>query len=186
MGGRSAADFTTIEVWTRSGLVTYYILVIMRLSTRRVEIAGVTTNPDSAWVQQVGRNLIDCCDGFLVDMRYLLLDRDQKFLPLRGVLENTEPKVILLPPRSPNLNAEIERYMRTLKSECLSKLIFFGERSLGRALKEFNTHYHKERNHQGLGNNIIELSVADIPVHGNVQSRERLGGLLRYYHRDAA
>ncbi len=105
----SAADFTTIEVWTRSGLVTYYILVIMRLSTRRVEIAGVTRNPDSVWVQQVGRNLIDCCDGFLVDMRYLLLDRDQKFLPLRGVLQNTEPKVILLPPRSPNLNAHIER-----------------------------------------------------------------------------
>jgi putative transposase len=99
----SAADFTSVEVWTGKGLVTFYVLVVMKLSTRRVEIAGVTTNPDGAWVQQVGRNLTDYDDGFLKDTKYLLLDRDTKFCPLRGVLESTDTKVVLLPPRSPNL-----------------------------------------------------------------------------------
>ncbi len=100
-----AADFTCVEVWTRWGLETYYVLVVMKLSTRRVEIAGITTNPDAAWIQQMGRNLIDCYDGFLLGTKYLLLDRDTKFLPLTGVLEDTETNVVLLPPRSPNLNA---------------------------------------------------------------------------------
>jgi putative transposase len=99
----SAADFTSVEVWTGKGLVTFYVLVVMKLSTRRIEIAGVTTNPDGAWVQQVGRNLTDYDDGFLKDTKYLLLDRDTKFCPLRGVLESTDTKVVLLPPRSPNL-----------------------------------------------------------------------------------
>jgi putative transposase len=100
-----AADFTSVEVWTRGGLVTFYVLVVMKLSTRRVEIAGVTTNPDAAWVRQIGKNLTDYEDGFLLDTRYLLLDRDTKFLPLRDVLESTDTEVVLLPPRSPNLNA---------------------------------------------------------------------------------
>jgi transposase InsO family protein len=136
-----AADFTTIEVWTTRGLVTFYILVVMRLSTRRIEIAGVTPNPNAAWMQQVGRNLTDCCDGFLNGTRYLLLDRDTQFLPFRGVLQSTDTKVVLLPPRSPNLNAHVERYMRSMKSECLRKLIFFGEQSLRKALTEFTEHY---------------------------------------------
>jgi transposase len=137
----AAADFTTVEVWTTKGLVTFYILVAMRLSTRRVEITGVTRNPDASWVQQAGRNLTDCHDGFLKDTRYLLLDRDTKFLPLRGLLESTDTEVVLLPPRSPNLNSQIERYMKSMKSECLNKMIFFGEKSLRRALAEFGTHY---------------------------------------------
>jgi len=142
-----AADFTTIEVWTTRGLVTFYILVVMHLSTRRVEIVGVTPNPNAAWMQQAGRNLTDCYDGFLNNTRYLLLDRDTKFLPFRGVLESTDTKVVLLPPRSPNLNAHVERYMRSMKSECLSKFIFFGQKSLRKALTEFSAHYHGERNH---------------------------------------
>ncbi len=76
----------------------------MRLSTRSVEIAGVTPNPDAAWVQQMGRNLIDCYDGFLLDTRYVLVDRDTKFLPFRGVLEGSDTKAVVLPPKSPNLN----------------------------------------------------------------------------------
>ena len=181
-----AADFTCVEVWTRWGLETYYVLVVMKLSTRRIEIAGITTNPDAAWVQQMGRNLIDCYDGFLLNTKYLILDRDTQFLPLAGVLENTETNVILLPPRSPNLNAFVERYMRTMKSECLNKMIFFGEKSLRRALKEFAEHYHTERNHQGLENNIIDFQGETDSTSGPVQCRERLGGMLSYYYRDAA
>lgn len=119
-------------------------------------------------------------------MRYLLLDRDQKFLPLRGVLKNTDTDIVVLPPRSPNLNAHIERYMRTMKSECLCKLIFFGEQSLRKALTEFTTHYHTERNHQGITNTIIDPDASVGHAQGDVQCRERLGDLLRYYHRDAA
>ncbi len=181
-----AADFTTIEVWTSRGLVTFYILVVMRLSTRRVEIAGMTPNPNAAWVQQAGRNLTDCYDGFLLETRYLLLDRDTKFLAFRGVLESTDTKVVLLPPRSPNLNAHIERFMRSMKSECLGKFIFFGEKSLSRALTEFAEHYHSERNHQGIGNNIITPGEEVGRTRGEIQCRDRLGGMLRYYRRDAA
>ena len=181
-----AADFTTVEVWTRWGLTTYYVLVVMKLSTRRIKIAGITTNPDAAWVQQMGRNLTDCYDGFLNDIRYLLLDRDTKFEPFRGVLESTDTKVVLLPARSPNLNAHIERYMRSMKDECLNKMIFFGEKSLRRALSEFEAYYHTERNHQGIGNNIINPGAEVGRTNGDVQHRERLGGMLSYYYREAA
>ncbi len=181
-----AADFTTIEVWTLRGLVTFYILVAMRVSTRQVEIVGVTTNAEAAWVQQAGRNLIDYEDGFLRNIRYLLLDRDTQFLPLRGVLEGSDTKVVLLPPKSPNLNAHVERYMRTMKSECLTKMIFFGEDSLRRALSEFVAHYHGERNHQGLGNCLIAPEEEVGRMEGDIHRRERLGGMLNYYYREAA
>lgn len=89
-----SADFTTVEVWTPWGLETYYILAVMKLSTRKVEIAGITPNPDGAWMQQMGRNLMDCYDGFLLDTRYLILDRDTKFLPMCGVLEAEDIEVV--------------------------------------------------------------------------------------------
>jgi len=104
----------------------------------------------------------------------------------QGVLESTATKVVLLPPKSPNLNAHIERYMRSMKSECLERMVFFGERSLRRTLAEFVKHYHQERNHQGLGNRLIEPSVEVGRVEGEVACRSRLGGLPRYYYREAA
>jgi hypothetical protein len=158
----------------------------MKLSTRRIEIDGVTPNSDTAWMQQMGRNLTDCYDGFLNDIRYLLLDRDTIFLPFSGTLEGTDTEVVLLPPRSPNLNAFVERYMRSMKSECLNKMIFFGEDSLRRALAEFTEYYHHERNHQGLENNIIDFREEGGSTDGPVQRRERLGGMLSYYYRAAA
>jgi putative transposase len=107
----AAIDFTTVEVWTRSGLPTFYVLVAMRLNTRRVEIAGVTESPDGDWVRQVARNLT-ACGGFLDGASHLLIDRDTKFLRLRTYLEGmTDTDVVLLPPKSPNLNAHLERYM---------------------------------------------------------------------------
>ena len=158
----------------------------MRLSTRQVEIVGVTAHPNSAWVQQAARNLTDCEAGFLRDSRYVLIDLNPKFCTFRGVLEGTDTKAVLLPPRSPNLNAHIERFMRSLKSESLHRMVFFGERSLRRALSEYVTHYHGERNHQGLGNTLIEPTLEAGQTEGSVVCRNRLGGLLRYYHREAA
>jgi transposase InsO family protein len=168
-------------------LVTYYILFVIGLKSRRVEIAGVTTNPNTAWVTQVARNLTDHEDGFLRHASYLILDRDSSFLPLRKYLTDYTPvQPVVLPPRSPNPNAYAERFARTIKSECLDRMIFFSERSLRRALSEFVKHYHAERNHQGLENRLIEPDRRVGAVSGDVRCRERLGGLLRYYHRDAA
>lgn len=183
----AATDFTTCEVWTAKGLVTFYILFVIELKTRRVQIAGVTATPDAAWMKQVARQLTNEEDGFLRNSTHLILDRDTKFLPLRDYLEqHTSTKPVLLPPRSPNLNAYAERFCRSLKSECLDRMIFFGEASLRRALSSFSDHYHRERNHQGLRNRIIEPGDEVGQIAGTIQCRERLGGLLRYYYRDAA
>ncbi|MFT5410149.1 MAG: putative transposase [Verrucomicrobiales bacterium] len=182
LGRRALMELTTIEVWTRDGLTTLYILVAMCLKTRCVEIAGVTANPDGIWTEQMARNLT-ASRGFIDGASHLLIDRDTKFQQLRTYLNDmTDTDVVLLPPRSPNLNAHLERYMRSMKSECLNRMIFFGRRSLERALEEFVTHYHTERNHQGLGNRIIDPGEEI----GDVECRERLGGMLRYYHREAA
>ncbi len=130
-----ATDFTTIEVWTKGGLVTFYVMVVMHLKTRKVEIAGVTPNPNAVWMKQVCRNLYDFDDGFLRNASHVIMDRDGAFLAFRNFVENnTDTDIALLPAKSPNLNAYVERFMRTLKSECLSRMIFFGERSLRRGL----------------------------------------------------
>jgi transposase InsO family protein len=183
----AAIDFTTTEVWTQHGLVTFFVLVVMQLKTRRVEIAGITASPYSAWIRQMGRNLTDPQDGFLRNSTHILMDRDTKFLPLRDFMEtSTEIETILLPPKSPNCNAHLERFMLSLKSEALERMIFFGEASLRNALAEFTAHYHTERNHQGLDNNLIDSGNEVGRITGTIECRERLGGLLRYYHRRAA
>jgi putative transposase len=183
----AAIDFTTTEVWTMHGLVTTFILVVMNLKTRRVQIAGVTAHPDGAWVQQMGRNLTDAEDGFLLNHSHILIDRDTKLMPFRGYLKaHTKIEPVLLPPRSPNCNAHVERFMVSLKSECVDRMIFFSETQLRKALREFELHYHEERNHQGLDNLLIDPGDDVGGSTGTIECRERLGGLLRYYHRRAA
>ena len=182
-----AIDFTTVEVWTTRGLVTYYLLFVMEVATRRVHFAGCTPNPDGPWMAQIARNLTDAEGGFLLGTRYLLMDRDAKFCStFREFLRSEGVEVVLLPPKSPNLNAHLERFHRSLKWECLERMIFFGETSLRNAVRHFLEHYHVERNHQGLDNRLIEPGHEVGQSQGNVQCRERLGGLLRYYYRDAA
>jgi len=182
-----AVDFTTIEVWTKGGLVTFYLLFIMELKTRRVHFAGCTPNPDETWMKQIARNLTDAEDGFLYGKRYLLMDRDTKFCPVfKDTLDGENIKPLLLPAKSPNLNSHLERFHRSIKEECLRKMIFFGEQSLRAAVGQYLLHYHAERSHQGLGNAIIEPNERIGVAIGHVQCRERLGGLLRYYYREAA
>jgi transposase InsO family protein len=183
----AAVDFTTIEVWTRDGLVTIYLLLAMEVATRRVHFAGCTTNPNEAWMKQIARNLTDSHDGFLLGSRYLLMDRDAKFCAVfRFILLQVDVHPVRLPARSPNLNAHMERFMRSLKDECLRRMIFFGETSLRRAILQFVDHYHQERNHQGLANRLIEPGDEVGRGREEVRCRERLGGLLKYYYRDAA
>jgi putative transposase len=182
-----AIDFTTIEVWTKGGLVTYYLLFVMEIATRRVHFAGCSLSPDEAWMMQIGRNLTDTFDGFLNDKRYVLMDRDGKFCPaFRAMLKDENIQPVQLPPRSPNLNAHLERFHRSLKEECLNRMIFFGEKSLRNAIDTFLDHFHTERNHQGLANRVIEPGEEINRRDGEVLCRERLGGMLRYYYREAA
>jgi transposase InsO family protein len=183
----AAIDFTTIEVWTKGGLVTYYLLFVMEAATRRMHFAGCTPNPNEPWMKQVARNLTDMEDGFVNGTRYILMDRDGKFCEaFRKVLEDAGTEPVILPARSPNLNAHVERFMRSIKDECLSRLIFFGEEMLRNAVREFLEHYHRERNHQGLGNVILQPGDEVGRIAGKIECRERLGGLLNYYYRDAA
>ena len=173
----AAIDFTTVEVWPKGGLVTYYLLFVMELKTRRVHFAGCTTSPNEQWMKQTARELTNFDDGFLNGKRYLLMDRDGKFCTaFREILEAEGVEPLRWPPRSPNLNAHLERFFGSLQWECLNRMIFFGERSLRNAIRQFLVHYRGERNHQGLP----ERSDGDI------HCRERLGGMLRYYYREAA
>ena len=184
----AATDFFTAEVWTKSGLVTYYVLFFIHLATRRVHIAGITPYPDGQWMTQVARNVTMADVGFLSSSRYLIHDRDTKFcLAFQRTVEAVGIKTVILPARSPNLNSFAERWVKSVKDECLSKLILFGERSLRLALKHYVTHHHHERNHQGKANLLLfPASEQTHRVERPVRCRERLGGLLKYYHREAA
>jgi putative transposase len=152
----AASDFFAVEVWSWSGLVTYYVLFVMELATRRVCIAGITKHPDTPWMLQMARQLTDGMDGILLDKRYVILDRDTKYCQaFRDFLKREGIAVIRLPPRSPNLNAHAERWMRGVRDECLSRLIPIGQGMLRRALRAYGAYFHQERNHQGLGNVLI-------------------------------
>jgi putative transposase len=143
-----ASDFLTVEVYRLRGLTTYYVLFFIELKTRVVTIAGVSTNPNTAWMMQMGRNVLDCEAEMMQAGRKLIIDRDSKYCSeFRQMVADAGCKVIRLPPRAPNLNAYAERFVGSIKSECLNRLIFFGEASLLRALSEYEAHYLEERNH---------------------------------------
>ena len=138
-------------------------------------------------MKQIGRNLTDPIDGFLLGIRYLIMDRDAVFTAdFRSFLKQEGVKAVRLPARSPNLNAYAERFVRTIREGCLNRMIFFGEDSFRRAINEFLVYYHHERNHQGLGNRLIDPQEQVGATDGSVECRERLGGLLRYYYRQVA
>src|SRR5437868_5342940 len=145
-----ATDFFTAEVWTLGGLVTYYVLFFIHLGSRRVQVAGVTPHPNEAWIVQVARNVTMEEWGFLAPGQYLIHARDTKFCAaFQQIIDEAGVERVVLPPRSANLNAYAERWVRSVKEECLARLILFGEATLCRTLNEYIEHYHHERNHQG-------------------------------------
>ena len=183
----AGTDFFTVEVVSLRGLVTYYVLFFIHLESRRVDIAGITIHPDERWMQQMARNVTMEGCGALRDCRYLLHDRDTKYThSFRAIIASGQVEPLALPARSPNLNAYAERWVRSVKEECLSKVILVGERSLRRALSEYVEHFHAERNHQGKGNVLLFPRDTEIRREQPVRCRERLGGLLRYYHQEVA
>jgi putative transposase len=145
----------------RRPCVTYHVLFFLNLESRRVTLAGMTRHPTEAWMLQMARN-VDETSGCLCNHRYLLHDRDAKFCAA-----------------APNLNAFAERWVRSVKEECLSKLVLFGESSLHRALNEFIANFHSERNHQGKGNVLLFPCSTTTTTRRKLHCRERLGGLLQ-------
>jgi len=182
-----AADFFTVEVWTRRGLQRFLVLFFVDLSTRKVEIGGMASTANGLWMSQIGRNVTDTVDGILTGKRYLIHDRDPLFTAeFLGMLGDVGVQSVKLPPQSPNLNAVAERFVGSIKESCLDRLILFGEAGLRKAVQNFILHYHAERNHQGKGNQLLFPRAAEFPQQGTVRCQERLGGLLKYYHREAA
>ncbi len=182
-------DFFSVEVLTLRGLVTYYVLFFIHLDSRKVEIAGMTPHPNEAEMKQIARNVTMDEWGFLGNCRYLIHDRDTKFCQsFRDIIESGDVKPLRLPARSPNLNAFSERWVKSVKEECLSRLILFGESSLRNSLREYLAHYHGERNHQGKDNILLFPIGRKARNHGGdaIGCHERLGGLLKYYQREAA
>jgi transposase InsO family protein len=186
-GAIAATDFFSVEVLTRSGLIRYFVLFVIDLKSRRVEIAGIIQQPEKEWMKQIARNLTDCDDGFLNGSRHLIHDRDPLFTrSFRAILKSSGIETVKLPARSPNLNAYAERFVRSIKSECLAQIIPLGEEHLRRAVKDYTEHYHIERNHQGLDNRLVEERQGVVDMNSAVVRQERLGGILNYYERRAA
>ena len=182
----AATDFFTVEVWTRTGLRRYMVLFFMDLSTRRVEIAGISAIANGFWMGQRARILTDAVDGLLKGKHYLIRDRDPLFTAeFLSTLAQAGTKSVKLPPRSPNLNSYAARFVRSIREGCLDRMILFGEEALRTAVREFVAHYHLERNYQGIGNVLIMPDPDVANREGPIQCRSHLGGLLNYSDRAA-
>ncbi len=181
-----ACDFLSVRSWTRSGLKDLYLLIFIHIESRRVIVSNATLHPTAQWVQQQARNF--CIDveeqGFTA--RYLIRDRDRKFTSMfDSILKAQGIEMCPLPVRSPNLNAFVERFIQTLKIECLSRFVIFGEKHLNYLTREFIDYYHRQRPHQSKGNEPL-IPSGTPPSEGDIASEDRLGGLIKHYHRKAA
>ena len=184
-GAVAGADFFTTEVWTATGLVTYYTFFVIDLASRGVRILGSTPHPDAVFMQQMARTLVFADDGPLARHRILICDRDAKWsLTVRTYLQEAGVQVAQTPFRAPNANAHAERFVRSIKEECLDRLVPLGERHFRRAIAEYVAHDLSERPHQGRGNDRLYPDDRGRPE-GPIRRRPRLGGILNYYVRAA-
>jgi transposase InsO family protein len=184
-GAIAGADFFTTEVWTWRGLVTFYTVFVIDLASRRVQIVGSTPYPNDLFMRHISCTLTAAEIGLLCHHRVLICDRDRKWNgEVRQLLADTGIEMVMTPVRAPNANAYAERFVRSIKEECLDRIIPIGERHFRRPLTEFVAHYHHERNHQGLGNVLID-GDPEKKTGRRIRCYHRLGGLLTYYERAA-
>ena len=178
-----ACDFFTVETIS---LRRFYVLFFIELGSRRVHLAGCTTNPSGAWVTQQARNL--GFTGLFERMRFLIHDRDSKFTAAFDEVFRSEGiKVIHTPIRAPQANAYAERFVRSIRAECLDWLLILGRRHLERVSRVYTAHYNRERPHRGLALLPPEpANAAGPPTAGKIERRDRLGGLIHEYYRAAA
>jgi transposase InsO family protein len=181
-----ACDFFTLELLVKRKLVRCTVFFVIELATRKVFFAPVQLQPDGAYMKQVARNLTDMEEGFLKGKRYLIHDRDPLYRTegFHDILKQSGIKPVILPARSPDLNCYAERFVKSVKSECLDHLILSSVEQLEYVLRQYEDHYHHERIHQSLGK-IIEPKHKTDPT-AEIVCIERLGGLLKSYHRLAA
>jgi transposase InsO family protein len=180
-GAIAGADFFTTEVWTWRGLVTFYTVFVIDLASRHVRILGTTPHPEETFMRQTVRTLT-MADAESCDV--MICDRDTKWsAAVRDRLNEAGIQIVQTPYQAPNANAHAERFVRSIKEECLDRTILLGERHFRRAVTEFIAHYHGERNHQGLENALIERPPT--LSGGRIHRQQRLGGLFNYYRRAA-
>lgn len=186
-----ATDFFSKRVWSMQGLVNVFVLFFIHIGSRRVHIAGMTTNPDKAWMSQQARNMEVFFSKQLTPPKYLILDNDTKFTSdFEGILKAQGVRSIYIGPRAANMNAHAERFILSIQSECLDHFVVFGQDHFRHIIDCYVAHYHEERPHQGLSNRPLTQSGEDSEIivafpSGEVVCEERLGGLLKHYHRAA-
>jgi putative transposase len=185
-----ACDFFSVETLGAFGTVRYMVFFVIEVKSRAVQIAGVRIAPDGDWMKQIARNLLDPADGFLRHASHLIHDRDPVFTDAwTALLQTGGVKCVPIPAQSPNCNPHAERFVRSVRTECLDHFVIFGECHLRHLIKEFMWHYLTERHHQGIGGQIIMSKASpsnDNATLGAIGCRSRLGGLLNYYYREAA
>jgi putative transposase len=189
-----ACDFFTKKVWTVRGLVEYYILFFIHIETRQVHIVGMTPNPDGIWMAQQARNLsMFFAEQGMHFPTHIILDRDTKFTKVfKSILEYDGIEFREIPPLSPNLNPFAERWVQSVKRECLDHFIVFGEGHLQHLLREYVSYFHQFRPHQGIGNVLLsQRDQSEVPIEATISidemvCHELLGGLLKHYERKAA
>jgi putative transposase len=185
-----ACDFFTKKVWTTRGLVDVFVLFFMHIGSRRVYVSGMTPNPDRAWMVQQARNMAIILGDQSQPARYLLRDFDGKFpVEFDAVLASSGTKVKKVGPFAPNLNAFAERWVRSIREECLNHFVVFGEEHLRHLITQYLTFYNQFRPHQRKDN--LPLTGLDPPealavAADEICCDERLGGLLKHYYRRAA
>jgi len=185
-----ACDFFAVETLGVFGAVRHMVFFVMKLKTRKVHIVGIRITPDDAWMKQLARSLLDCCDGFLRNATHLIQDRDPLFSKAWcTMLGDDGVKCVRIPHHSPNCNPFAERFVRSIRNECLNHFVILGERHLRHLVREYVDHYNAERFHQGLGGRLV--TTPDEPGNDNgvsdvIHRHKRLGGVLNFYHRNAA
>jgi transposase InsO family protein len=164
-------------VLTVGGLARYFVFFAIDLKTRAVTIAGISKQPDGPWMAQMARKMTDAVEGFLKDSTKLIVDRDPLYTAQSAAMLGAEGVELLrLPARSPNLSAYAERFVLSIKSECLRNVIPLGEAHLRTLVREYVEHYHGERNHQGLENLIPFPIAAPMPANGTSRGESGSGG----------
>jgi transposase InsO family protein len=186
-GGMLACDFLTVET---VGLTRLYVLFVVELDRRRVHLAGITAHPTGAWVTQAARNLLMDLDEHARRFRFLIRDRDAKFTAaFDAVFAAAGVETVKIPPRAPRANAYAERWVRTVRTECLDWTLIWNRQHLQRVLTRYLEHYNTSRPHRGIDLEIPVpapvATVTTLPAAGRIERVDVLGGLIHEYRRAA-
>jgi putative transposase len=178
-----ACDFLTVET---VGLTRLYVLFVVELERRRVHLAGITAHPTGAWVTQAARNLLMDLDEHAQKFRFLIRDRDAKFTSaFDAVFAAAGVETVKIPPRAPRANAYAERWVRTVRAECLDWTLIWNRQHLQRVLTSYLEHYNTSRPHRGIDLDIPVATVTALPTGRRVERVDVLGGLIHEYRRAA-